>query len=59
MVELPYEVVVPYSTCVSLASLVVQLIVAPEELTPDADTPELREPPCRPVEEVAAALSTR
>jgi hypothetical protein len=34
----PYEVVVPYSTCVSLASLVVNVIVAPLDEIPELAT---------------------
>jgi hypothetical protein len=40
VVALPYAVLAPYSTCVSLASLVVQLAVAPDEVIEDAFTLE-------------------
>jgi hypothetical protein len=40
-VELPYAALVPYSTCESLASLVVQLTVAPEDVMEDALTPDI------------------
>ena len=40
-VALPYADEVPYSTCESLASFVVQLIVAPDEVSPEALKPEI------------------
>ncbi len=39
MLLLPYDVDVPYSTCVLLASLVVHDMEAVLDVTPEADTP--------------------
>ena len=41
VVELPYEVVVPYSTCEEFATFVVQVIVAPLAVIPDSLTAEM------------------
>src|SRR5258705_12928055 len=41
VVLLPYDVVGPYSTCESEASLVVQVMLAPLALIPDACTAEI------------------